>query len=238
MVSPAGGKTLALFAGWSLQSPGLKTELSVYFLRVSFQGSTSDGRGYAGESAHRSSRDRHRRRLDDREGGRRRPDHQGDPLERLPAPPDQAGRVRARLPGADRAPRSRTSRTTRSAPSSPARAARRSARTSASKFVQEVNAVTLAVETLHPDVGSVLRAGRPGREDHHLQEERGDRRQDRHHLDERQVRVGHRRHDRQVRASRSACPTRRSSRSASTTRSCTTWRPSAACSPRPTSSTW
>ena len=44
-----------------------------------------------------------------------------------------------------------------------------------------------------------LRAGRPGRQDHHLQEERGDRRQDRHHLDERQVRLRHRRDHRQVR---------------------------------------
>ena len=42
------------------------------------------------------------------------------------------------------------------------------------------------------------RARRPGREDHHLQGGRGDRRQDRHRLDERQVRVGHRRHHRQV----------------------------------------
>ena len=32
-------------------------------------------------------------------------------------------------------------------------------RRSARKFVQEVNAVTLAVETLHPDVGSVIELG-------------------------------------------------------------------------------
>ena len=66
------------------------------------------------------------------------------------------------------------------------------------KFVQEVNAVTLAVEHLHPDVGSRHRARRSGREDHHVQGGREDRRQDRHRLDERQVRVGHRRHHRQV----------------------------------------
>ena len=85
------------------------------------------------------------------------------------------------LPGADRAPRSRTSPKDEirifitgsgAAPLAPPLGA---------KFVQEVNAVTLAVETLHPDVGSRDRARRPGRQDHHVQEERGDRRQDRHH---------------------------------------------------------
>ena len=63
------------------------------------------------------------------------------------------------LPGAHRAPRSRTSRkeTIRTfitgsggAPIGPH---------IGSKFVQEVNAVTLAVETLHPDVGSVCELG-------------------------------------------------------------------------------
>ena len=62
-----------------------------------------------------------------------------------------------------------------SASSSPARAARPIGPHLGAKFVQEVNAVTLAVETLHPDVGSVVRARRAGRQDHHLQEERGDR---------------------------------------------------------------
>ena len=47
------------------------------------------------------------------------------------------------------------------------------------KFVQEVNAVTLAVEHLHPDVGLGHRARRAGREDHHVQEGREDRREDR-----------------------------------------------------------
>ena len=48
------------------------------------------------------------------------------------------------------------------------------------KFVQEVNAVTLAVEHLHPDVGQRHRARRAGRQDHHVQEGREDRREDRH----------------------------------------------------------
>ena len=56
---------------------------------------------------------------------------QGDPLERLPAPPDQAARVRARVPGAHRRRVPEPRQRARSAPSSPARAARRSARTSA-----------------------------------------------------------------------------------------------------------
>ena len=37
------------------------------------------------------------------------------------------------------------------------------------KFVQEVNAVSLAVERMYPECGSD-RTGRPGRQDHHLQE--------------------------------------------------------------------
>ena len=93
----AGGrKTLALSAARPYSLPDLKTELSVYFSPRS----TSDGRGTAGESAHRSSRNRDRRRLDDRQGRRRRSRDQGDPLERLPAPPDQAGGEGARLPRA------------------------------------------------------------------------------------------------------------------------------------------
>jgi hypothetical protein len=46
-----------------------------------------------------------------------------------------------------------------SGPSSPGRAGRRIGPHIGSKFVQEVNAVTLAVETLHPDVGSVCELG-------------------------------------------------------------------------------
>jgi activator of 2-hydroxyglutaryl-CoA dehydratase len=36
------------------------------------------------------------------------------------------------------------------------------------KFVQEVNAVTMAVEQLHPDVGSVVELGGARRQDHHF----------------------------------------------------------------------
>ena len=46
-----------------------------------------------------------------------------------------------------------------SASSSPARAARPLGPHIGAKFVQEVNAVTLAVENLHPDVGSVVELG-------------------------------------------------------------------------------
>jgi hypothetical protein len=47
----------------------------------------------------------------------------------------------------------------RSAPSSPGRGPGPLAGPIGSKFVQEVNAVTLAVEHLHPDVGSVVELG-------------------------------------------------------------------------------
>ena len=66
------------------------------------------------------------------------------------------------------------------------------------KFVQEVNAVTLAVEHLHPDVGSVIELG--GQDAKIIMfkkdEKTGDKTADR--VDERQVRLGHRRHHRQV----------------------------------------
>ena len=86
----------------------------------------------------------------------------------------------------------------RSASSSPARARRRSA----PHIGGEVRAGGQRGHARRRDAAPRRRLGRrarrAGREDHHLQEERGDRRQDRHHLDERQVRVGHRRHHRQV----------------------------------------
>jgi hypothetical protein len=50
------------------------------------------------------------------------------------------------------------------------------------------------------------RARRPGREDHHLQQGREDGREDRRAVDERQVRVGHGRHHRQVHDQGRACP--------------------------------
>ena len=87
------------------------------------------------------------------------PDDARDPLERLPAAPDQAAREGARAA-------SRPSR--RSFPDSPREAWRVFMTGSGAaplcaglgaKFVQEVNAVTLAVENLHPDVGSVIELG-------------------------------------------------------------------------------
>ena len=47
------------------------------------------------------------------------------------------------------------------------------------KFVQEVNAVTLAVENLHPDVGSVIELGGQDAKIIIFQRGREDRRQDR-----------------------------------------------------------
>ena len=103
------------------------------------------------------------------------------------------------VPRAHRAPRSRTSRTEKVRIFITGSGAAPLAPHSARKFVQEVNAVTLAVETLHPDVGSVIELG--GQDAKIIifkkNEETGDKTA--HHLDERQVRVGHRRHDRQVR---------------------------------------
>ena len=111
-------------------------------------------------------------------------------------------------------------------------------RTSASKFVQEVNAVTLAVETLHPDVGSVIELG--GQDAKIIifkkNEETGGKTaitsmNDKcasgtgATIDKCVIKVGM--PNEEVVQDR-----------ASTTRSCTTWPPSAACSPRPTSSTW
>ena len=63
--------------------------------------------------------------------------------------------------------------------------------------MQEVNAVTMAVEQLHPDVGSVIELG--GQDAKIIIfKETADRREARDRVDERQVRVGHRRDDRQV----------------------------------------
>ncbi len=42
------------------------------------------------------------------------------------------------------------------------------------KFVQEVNAVSLAVEKLYPECGFGHRTGRAGRQDHHLQRRRSE----------------------------------------------------------------
>ena len=184
--------------------------------------------------------DRHRRRLDDGEGRRRRPGHQRDPLERLPAPPDEAAREGARAPRArSTAAFPDSAEASSRACSSPAPARRRSRADSARKFVQEVNAVTLAVENLHPDVGSVIELG--GQDAKIIMFKEDEKTGDKTAIavDERQVRVGHRRHHRQVHSSRSACRREEVVRDrASTTRSCTTSPPSAACSPRPTSSTW
>ena len=71
----------------------------------------------------------------------------------------QAARSRDRGISAEQLPRC----------SSPARAAATLATLIGAKFVQEVNAVSLAVEKLHPEVQLGHRARRPGREDHRLQ---------------------------------------------------------------------
>ena len=105
------------------------------------------------------------------------------------------------------------------------------------KFVQEVNAVTMAVDRLHPDVGSVDRARRPGRQDHHLQGDR-DRRQAGRRVDERQVRVGHRRDHRQVPDQGRHAARGGHARCSGIRRACITWPPSAASSPKRTSSIW
>ena len=105
------------------------------------------------------------------------------------------------LRGRDRRLRGRAARGC----SSPARAATGMAKLLGAKFVQEVNAVSLAVEKLYPEVRLGHRAGRAGRQDHHLQDGSGDRPQEEDPVDERQVRRrhrrGHRQDQRQARAS-------------------------------------
>ena len=81
-----------------------------------------------------------------------------------------------------------------------AQAQARSQEPTGAKFVQEVNAVTLAVEKLHPDVGSVIELGGQDakiimfreREDEDGETEKTAS------VHERQVRVRNRRHHRQV----------------------------------------
>jgi hypothetical protein len=66
------------------------------------------------------------------------------------------------------------------------------------RFVQEVNAVTMAVEDLHPDVGSVIELG--GQDAKIIMFRKNEKTGDKagHDVDERQVRVRHRRDHRQV----------------------------------------
>ena len=106
------------------------------------------------------------------------------------------------------------------------------------KFVQEVNAVTLAVEHLHPDVGSRHRARRAGREDHHVQEGREDaaRRPPTASMNDKCA-SRHRRDHRQVLPQGERAARARDAASLRRLASSTTSRPSAASSPRPTSST-
>ena len=75
------------------------------------------------------------------------------------APRDAAARDDARDAARDPRGVSDADEAIRSAASSPAPAVARSRRTLGAKFVQEVNAVTMAVEKLHPDVGSVIELG-------------------------------------------------------------------------------
>ena len=132
-----------------------------------------------GTSGRTAARDRNGRRLHDGEGRRRRPGDQGDPLERLPAAPDEAARegalelLEAIVGAFPDHPRDGWRMFLTGSGAAPLCAP------TGGKFVQEVNAVTLAVEHLHPDVGSRHRARRAGREDHHVQEGREDGRQDR-----------------------------------------------------------
>ena len=187
----------------------------------------------------RASRDRRRRRLDDGQGGRRR---SRSPRRSSGATtcvtrrsrPSSSSRFFERI--ADGVPQHRDTPTMRifitgsgGAPIAPHIGA---------KFVQEVNAVTLAVETLHPDVGSVCELGGQDAKIIIFKKNEETGQQDRHHLDERQVRLGHRRHHRQVR--HEGRPAERGGRQDRVRRlaSCITSPPSAACSPRPTSSTW
>jgi len=109
------------------------------------------------------------------------------------------------------------------------------------KFVQEVNSVTLAVEKLHPDVGSVVELGGQDAKIIIFKEAKNEEgavtgktsiasMNDKcasgtgATIDKCFIKV--------------ACRRRTPCSCASTIRSCTTWPPSAACSPRPTSSTW
>jgi activator of 2-hydroxyglutaryl-CoA dehydratase len=105
------------------------------------------------------------------------------------------------------------------------------------KFVQEVNAVTLAVETLHPDVGSVVELG--GQDAKIIiikkNEKTGDKQAQTSMNDKCASGTG---------ATIDKCilkvalPNEEVVKISSTIPSCTTSPPSVACSPRRTSSTW
>ena len=105
--------------------------------------------------------------------------------------------MRARLHGAHRAgPRGAR---LRRCPCVHHRVGRQAARRSARREVRSRSELGHAGRRdAAPRCGFRHRARRPRREDHHLQREQADRRQVRHRLDERQVRLGHRRHHRQV----------------------------------------
>ena len=111
---------------------------------------------------------RSRRRVDHGQGRGRRPRHRRDPLAGLPAPRDQAAgevpRVPARMIETDFPIPHDAFRIFITGSGGSGIAPRIGA-----KFVQEVNAVSLAVEKLYPDVRLGHRARRPGRQDHHLQ---------------------------------------------------------------------
>ena len=106
------------------------------------------------------------------------------------------------------------------------------------KFVQEVNSVTMAVEELHPDVGSVVELGGQDAKIIIFKEnkETGDKQST--CLDERQVCVGHRRHHRQMHDQGGYARRPEFRCYSSITANCTTWPPSAVSLPRPISSTW
>ena len=90
---------------------------------------------------------------------RRRPDHRRDPVAGLPAPRHQAAREGPGVPEAHGVGLRRFDRRNASGSSSPAPAATGLPTRIGAKFVQEVNAVCLAVEKLYPQCGSVIELG-------------------------------------------------------------------------------
>ena len=136
------------------------------------------------------------------------------------------------------ATRSPTSRASTSASSSPGRAPGRCASRSARSSSRRSTPSRWRSTTCTPTSARSIELGGQDAKIIMLPGERADRRQAGHRLDERQVRVGHRRDDRQVHDQGGHGPGRGAAACRGTRRSCTTSPPSAASSPRPTSSTW
>ena len=153
----------------------------------------------------------------------------------LPAPRHQAAREGARVPAARSRPRPASTPENTSASSSPARAAAGWRRSSGAKFVQEVNAVSLAVEKLYPEAGSVIELGGQDAKIIVFKADAETGQEEEDPVDERQVRRRHRRGHRQDQR-QAAHPGRPALPAWATTgSSCIRWPASAASSPRPTS---